>query len=35
MERKETEVTALFAAVAALLSLLGAGLSLLWFHRVL
>ena len=35
MERKETEITALFTAVAALLSLLGAGLSLLWFHRVL
>jgi Ca-activated chloride channel family protein len=35
MERKETEITALFTAVAALLSLLAAGLSLLWFHRVL
>jgi Ca-activated chloride channel family protein len=35
MERKETEITALFTAVAALLSLAAAGLSLLWFHRVL
>ena len=35
MEKKETEITALFTAVAALLSLLAAGLSLLWFHRVL
>ena len=35
LEKKDTEVTALFAAVAALLTLVGAGLSLLWFHRVL
>lgn len=35
MERKETEVTALFAAVAAVLALLAAFLSLLWFNRIL
>lgn len=35
LEKKDTEVTALFAAAAALLTLIGAGLSLLWFHRVL
>ena len=34
VERKETEVTALFAAAGALLALLAAGLSLWWFGRV-
>ena len=34
MERKETEVTALFAGAAALLLIAGAGLSVLWFGRV-
>ncbi len=34
VERKETEVTALFAALGALLALLSAGLSLWWFGRV-
>ncbi|MFO1328023.1 MAG: VWA domain-containing protein [Rubrivivax sp.] len=34
VERKETEVTALFAALGALLALTGAGLSLWWFGRV-
>jgi Ca-activated chloride channel family protein len=34
VERKETEVTALFAAAGALLALLSAGLSLWWFGRV-
>jgi len=34
-EQKETEVTALFAAVAAALALLSATLSLLWFNRIL
>jgi Ca-activated chloride channel family protein len=34
VERKETEVSALFAAVGALLALLSAGLSLWWFGRV-
>jgi Ca-activated chloride channel family protein len=34
-ERRETEITAWFAAVAAALSLLAAGLSMLWFNRVL
>ena len=35
MERKETEITSLFAAGAALLAVLSALLSLLWYHRVL
>ena len=34
-EQKETEVTALFAAAAAVLALLSATLSLLWFNRIL
>jgi Ca-activated chloride channel family protein len=34
VERKETEVSAVFAALGALLSVLAAGLSLLWFGRV-
>jgi Ca-activated chloride channel family protein len=34
-EKKETEVTAIFAAVAAVLALASAMLSLLWFNRVL
>ena len=34
LERKKTEVTALFAAVAALLAVVSAALSLAWFHRV-
>ncbi len=34
LEKKETEVTALFAAVAAGLMLLAALLSLVWFHRI-
>jgi Ca-activated chloride channel family protein len=34
-ERKETEVTALFAAAAAAFALLSATLSLLWFNRIL
>ena len=35
LEKKETEVTAIFSALAALTVLLSAGLSLLWFNRVL
>jgi Ca-activated chloride channel family protein len=35
LEKKETEVTALFSAVAALLALLSALLSLAWFNRIL
>lgn len=35
VEKKETEVTALLALVAAVLVLLSAGLSLFWFNRVL
>jgi Ca-activated chloride channel family protein len=34
-ERKETEITAFFAAGAAALALLAALLSLLWFNRIL
>jgi Ca-activated chloride channel family protein len=34
-EEKETEITALFSAAAALLALLAAMLSLLWFNRIL
>jgi Ca-activated chloride channel family protein len=34
-EQKETEITALFSAAAAVLALLSALLSLLWFNRVL
>ena len=34
VERKETEITALLAALAALLMALGAGLSVHWFGRV-
>jgi Ca-activated chloride channel family protein len=34
LEKKETEITALFAAAAALLAMLGAGLSVWWFGRV-
>ena len=35
MERKETEVTALFTAAAAALAVISALLSLLWFNRIL
>jgi Ca-activated chloride channel family protein len=35
MEKKETEITALFSAIAAAVVLLSAGLSLVWFHRAL
>ena len=35
MERKKTEVTALFAGLAALLAVVSAALSLAWFHRVI
>lgn len=35
LEQKESEVGALFAAAAAALMLLGAGLSLAWFNRIL
>ncbi|MCJ0765291.1 VWA domain-containing protein [Variovorax terrae] len=35
VEKKETEVSALLALAAALLALLSAGLSLLWFNRIL
>src|SRR6267142_1241193 len=35
LEKKETEITAFFAGVAALLAVVAAGLSLLWFNRLL
>ncbi len=35
METKKTEITAFFSAAAALFALLAAGLSLLWFNRIL
>ncbi len=35
VEKKETEVSALLAMVAAVLTLFSAGLSLLWFNRIL
>ncbi len=35
LEKKETEITALFAAAAALTALLSGLLSLLWFNRIL
>lgn len=35
VEKKETEVSALFAMAAAALALLSAGLSLVWFNRIL
>ena len=34
MEKKETEITAFFTGVAALIALVAAGLSLLWFNRL-
>ena len=35
VEKKETEISALFALAAAALAVLSAGLSLLWFNRIL
>ncbi|MCD6040664.1 MAG: von Willebrand factor type, partial [Burkholderiales bacterium] len=35
LERKKTEVTALFAALAAFLAVVSAALSLAWFHRII
>ena len=34
LETKETEITALFSAAAAALTLMGALLSLFWFNRI-
>jgi hypothetical protein len=34
LEKKETEVSALFAAIAALLAIIAATLSLLWAPRL-
>ena len=34
VERKETEISALFAALGALLAVLSAALSVWWFGRV-
>ncbi|MDO8756349.1 MAG: VWA domain-containing protein, partial [Polaromonas sp.] len=35
VEKKETEISGLLALVASMLALLSAGLSLLWFNRIL
>lgn len=35
VEKKETEISALFAMVAAVLAIFSAGLSLVWFNRIL
>jgi Ca-activated chloride channel family protein len=35
LEKKETEISALFAAAGALLAFVAAALSVLWFHRIL
>jgi Ca-activated chloride channel family protein len=35
LERRDTEVSALFAALGALLAVLAAALSVFWFHRIL
>lgn len=35
MEKQETEITAVFAGAAAVLSLVAAGLSVLWFNRLM
>ena len=35
LEKKETEVSAMFAAAGALLMVMAAGLSVFWFHRIL
>ncbi|MEP6942195.1 MAG: VWA domain-containing protein [Betaproteobacteria bacterium] len=35
LEKQETEITALFAAVAAALAIVAAALSMLWFNRIL
>jgi len=35
LEKRQTEVTALFAAAAAVFAVLAAGLSLLWFSRIM
>jgi Ca-activated chloride channel homolog len=35
LQKQQTEITALFVAAAAVLVLLGAGLSLMWFNRLL
>ena len=35
MEKKETEISGLFAALGAALTLLAAGLSVLWFNRIM
>ena len=35
LERRDTEITALFAAAAAALAIVAAALSMLWFNRIL
>ena len=34
-ETRETEITAIFAAIAAVLAMAAAGLSMLWFNRLM
>jgi Ca-activated chloride channel family protein len=34
VEKKETDISALFAMMAAALAVVSAGLSLLWFNRI-
>ena len=35
LEQRQTEVTALFAAAAALFAIMAAGLSMLWYGRIM
>ena len=35
LEKKETEISALFAGLGALFAVMAAALSVLWFHRIL
>ena len=35
METKKTEITAFFSAAAVILAVIAAGLSLIWFNRIL
>jgi hypothetical protein len=35
LTKQQTEITALFVAAAALFVMVGAGLSLVWFNRLL
>jgi hypothetical protein len=35
LKKQQTEITALFVAAAAIIATFGAGLSLMWFNRLL